>query len=162
MCCDGVLFYGVKLQPSDSARALRALGLKVKRKYGHEQSLQPCAAHQNCSCSIYADRPQRCREFECRQLVGLARAELSETQALENILHARTLVDRVEALLLIAKDERLGKALATRCETVFTPPLDDSPGAAENRVALGGAIKELEAFLSSHFRVELPPSELGC
>ena len=161
MCCDGVLFYGVKLQPSDSARALRALGLKVKRKYGHEQSLQPCAAHQNCACSIYADRPQRCREFECRQLVGVARAELSETQALENILHARTLVDRVEELLLIAKDERLGKALATRCETVFTPPLDDSPGAAENRVALGGAIKELEAFLSSHFRVELPPSELG-
>jgi hypothetical protein len=92
----------------------------------------------------------------------VARAELSETQALENILHARTLVDRVEALLLIAKDERLWKALATRCETVFTPPLDDSPGAAENRVALGGAIKELEAFLSSHFRVELPPSELGC
>jgi len=162
MCCDGVLFYGVKLQPSDSARALRALGLKVKRKYGHEQSLQTFAAHQNCACSIYADRPQRCREFECRQLVGVARAELSETQALENILHARTLVDRVEELLLIAKDERLGKALATRCETVFTPPLDDSPGAAENRVALGGAIKELEAFLSSHFRVELPPSELGC
>ena len=161
MCCDGVLFYGVKLQASDSSRALRALGLKVKRKYGHEQSLQPCPAHQNCSCSIYADRPQRCRDFECLQLAGVARAELSEPQALENILRARTLVDRVEALLLIAKDERAGKSLATRCETVFTPPLDDSPGAAENRVALGGAIKELEAFLSSHFRVAPPPAEPG-
>lgn len=159
MCCDGVLFYGVKLQQSDSSRALRALGLKVKRKHGHEQSLQPCPAHQDCCCSIYADRPQRCREFECAQLIGVARADLSESQALENILHARTLVARVEALLLIAKDERLGKSLATRCETVFTPPLDESPGAAENRVALRAAIKELEAFLSSHFRVEPPSAE---
>lgn len=160
MCCDGVLFYGVKLQQSDSPRSLRALGLKVKRKYGQEQSLQPCPAHQDCACSIYAARPQRCREFECRQLAGVARAQLSEAQALDNILHARTLVDRVEALLLIAKDERLGKSLATRCQTVFTPPLDDSPGAAQNRSALGAAVKELEAFLSSHFRVDPASAEL--
>ena len=32
LCCNGVMFHTVKLQPNDSAPALAALGLKLKRK----------------------------------------------------------------------------------------------------------------------------------
>jgi len=154
MCCDGVLFFGAKLQPAEPARLLRALGLKIKRRHGELFCLQPCAAHLGGACSIYESRPARCREFECRQLLSLGRQEISEEAAMRNIRFARSLVDRVEALLALAKDERCGKSLAARCETIFNPPLDDFPDAEQIRSKLRAAWEELEAFLSSHFRRE--------
>lgn len=154
MCCDGVLFFGAKLQSADPVRALRALGLKIKRRHGELFCLQPCAAHRGGSCTIYESRPGRCREFECRQLLGVARHAISEEEALENIRRARFLVDRVEALLALAKDGRSGKSLAARYETIFNPPLDDSPGAEQIRGELRAAMEKLEAFLSSHFRMQ--------
>ena len=116
--------------------------------------LQPCAAHIGGSCSIYDSRPARCREFECRQLLSVERREISEETALGNIRRARAMVDRVEALLVLAGDERSGKSLAARCETIFTPPLDDFPDAEQIRSGLRAAWEELEAYLSSHFRMQ--------
>jgi Fe-S-cluster containining protein len=159
MCCDGVLFFGAKLQPADPVRALRALGLKIKRRHGELFCLQPCAAHIGSACSIYESRPGRCRDFECRQLLSFALQEISEETAMRNIQRARALVDRVEALLALAKDERIGKSLAARCETIFNPPLDDFPDAEQIRGELRAAWEELEAFLSSHFRMEPEPVE---
>lgn len=154
MCCDGVLFFGAKLQPADPVRALRALGLKIKRRHGELFCLQPCAAHIGGSCSIYESRPGRCREFECKQLQSVERHEISEEVAMGNIRRARALVEQVEALLALAKDERSGKSLAARCETIFNPPLDDFPDAEQIRSKLRAAWEELEAFLSSHFRMQ--------
>jgi hypothetical protein len=159
MCCDGVLFFGAKLQPADSARALSALGLKIKRKHGELFCLQPCSAHRDGACLIYESRPQRCRDFECQQLVSVARGEITEDAALENIRHARVLVRRVEELLVLAKDERGGKSLAARYDTIFTPPLDASPGADEIRADLRSAMGELEAFLLLHFRIKPEASD---
>ena len=68
MCCNGVMFHRVRLQPADSPKELAALGLKLKRKRGQHYLLQPCPAFQGTHCSIYASRPERCRLFECRQL----------------------------------------------------------------------------------------------
>jgi hypothetical protein len=154
MCCDGVLFFGAKLQTADPLRALRALGLKIKRRHGELFCLQPCGAHTGGSCSIYDSRPARCREFECRQLLSVERREISEETARGNIRRARAMVDRVEALLVLAGDERSGKSLAARCETIFNPPLDDFPDAEQIRSDLRAAWEELEAYLSSHFRMQ--------
>src|ERR1700761_8357592 len=86
MCCNGTMFHTVLLQPSDSARALAALGLKLKRrKNGKNYLLQPCPAFRGSHCSIYAARPERCRLFECRQLRQVAAGEISEATALETI-----------------------------------------------------------------------------
>ena len=35
LCCNGVVFHTVRLQPGDSAKSVAALGLKLKRKQGH-------------------------------------------------------------------------------------------------------------------------------
>ena len=64
LCCNGVMFHTVQLQPGDSAKELAALGLKLKRKQGRHFILQPCPAFQNSQCSIYAARPERCGRFE--------------------------------------------------------------------------------------------------
>ena len=99
LCCNGVMFHTVKLQPGDSAPALASLGLKLKRKQGHHYILQPCPAFGDAGCSIYAARPERCRLFECQQLQRLARGETTEAMALEKIHDVQRRVAELGELL---------------------------------------------------------------
>ncbi len=152
MCCNGVLFHGMAVQPEDSLRALAAKGLRAKRRDGELQFQQPCSAHDGNCCRIYAERPQRCRAFACRQLEGVFRGEILESVAMEKILEARRRSDRVRELLEMLGDDRKTRPLATRCAGVFTPPLDPSPHAESLRAELRGAMTALEEMLAKDFR----------
>ncbi len=152
MCCNGVLFHGMAVQPGDSLRALAAKGLRAKRRDGELQFLQPCPAHDGNCCRIYAERPQRCRAFACRQLEGVFNGEILESAAMEKILEAKFRSDRVRELLEMLGDDRKTRPLATRCAGVFTPPLNPSPHAEALRAELRGATTALEAMLAKDFR----------
>lgn len=152
MCCSGVLFFSVRLQAGDSARQLTSLGLKVKRRADGPHLLQPCAGHTGSECAVYEHRPARCRLFVCRQLLGVEAGEISEGEAMAKIIDARERTDCVRALLAEAGDTRGHKALATRVETVFTPPLEGETAAV--REALAEAMRELEDLLARDFRVD--------
>lgn len=154
MCCSGILFHSVVLQSGDSPRALSSRGIRVKRKPGRQFFLQPCPAHQDCRCAIYAERPARCREFACLQLVRVLDGSIAEADALTVIAEARRRAALVEELLECAGETRGHKPLAARCETVFTPPLDDSGEAAELRTRLRAAMDDLEDLLVRKFRTE--------
>ena len=156
MCCNGVLFHGMAVQPEDSVRAFAAKGMKAKRRDGELQFLQPCPAHEGNCCRIYADRPQRCRVFACRQLEGVSLGKISESAALEKIQEARRLTDRVRDLLDKLGDSRTTRPLATRCAGVFTPPLDPSPQAKSWSDELRLAMTDLEEFLANNFRPQHP------
>jgi hypothetical protein len=140
------------VQPVDSVRALAAKGLRAKRRDGELQFLQPCPAHDGNCCRIYAERPQRCRAFACRQLEGVFNGEILESAAMEKILEARRRSDRVRDLLEMLGDDRKTRPLATRCAGVFTPPLDPSPHAESLREELRGAMTALEEVLAKDFR----------
>jgi len=159
MCCNGVMFHTVRLQPSDSAKDLAALGLKLKRKKGENYILQPCPAFRESHCSIYAARPQRCRLFECRQLKRVSAEECTEATALERIREARRRVAEIADLLERAGGASVKKPLSKRCEKVTAEPLDSSsdPVAVELRSQLTRAMRELDTFLDEEFR--LPPIE---
>lgn len=152
MCCNGVLFHGMAVQPEDSLRALSAKGLKARRRDGELQFQQPCPAHVNNCCAIYKDRPQRCRVFACRQLEAVSTGEILESAAMEKIQEARRRSDRVRELLEMLGDDRKIRPLGTRCAGVFTPPLDPSPHAEALREELRGAMTALEEMLTKDFR----------
>ena len=156
MCCDGVLFYFVKLQPGDSAQALAALGLKVKRKRKQDCILQPCSAHAECSCTIYQARPVRCRVFECQQLHRVAAGAITEAAAVGKISEAKILVGEINALLLRLGATNLKQPLSKRCDGVLSefpdPPSDVVT--AEARSQLAAAMHALEVLLDQHFRIE--------
>lgn len=152
MCCNGVLFFSVRLQPADSARRLEKLGLKIKRRSDGLHMLQPCPGHTGSSCRVYEHRPERCRLFVCRQILRVEAGEIPEGEAYENIATALSLTARVKALLQRVGDTREHKALATRYETALTPPLD--PGTSPERETLTSAMAELEDFLAREFRTE--------
>ena len=155
ICCNGVMFHKVGLQPGDSLPELKSLGLHVKRRRRGEFSLQPCPAHQEAHCTIYEKRPCRCRLFECRQLRQVASGVITEAMALEKITEVLALVAQVNALLLAEGKCDLKKPLSKRYEQITAEPLD--PGAdsemIERRGLLAGAMQELEALLENDFRV---------
>ena len=131
---------------------MAAKGLKAKRRDGELQFLQPCPAHDGNCCRIYAERPQRCRVFACRQHEGVFTGEILESAAMEKIQEAKRRSDRVRELLEMLGDDRKTRPLATRCAGVFTPPLDPSPHAESLREELRGAMTALEEMLAKDFR----------
>jgi len=154
MCCNGVLFFGAVLQSDDDPRALAAMGLRIKKQGGAPHLLQPCPAHQNGNCAVYAQRPVRCRVFECRQLKALAAGTITETEAFEKIDEAGELVSLVRGLFEAAGDTREHKAFVTRYAAIFAEPLDPSPKAVEIRGRLQVLMKRLEDLLERDFRTE--------
>ena len=149
LCCNGVLFHSVLLQSGDSARALSALGLKIKRKAGTQFFFQPCPAHREGRCAIHARRPARCQQFRCRQLLRLTADPDAEASALEKIAAARDLVARVNALICQVAETNPNRSLAQRCANALTTteriPLHNE---------LQSAMRELESLLDQSFRVK--------
>ncbi len=156
MCCNGVLFHRVRLQPNDSPRALLALGLKLKYKKKQHSILQPCPAHRECQCAIYAERPERCRAFACRQLLQLERGEITESAALEKIGEAQKWVARVRELFLPSGSSNPKRSFITRYEAILEQPVEDAwdPAAVTSRRQLIEAFAELEKILTAHFRIK--------
>jgi Fe-S-cluster containining protein len=155
LCCNGVMFHSVALQPADSAKDLASLGLKLKRKRRRNFLLQPCPAFQKSQCSIYSARPERCRLFECRQLKRLAAGEITEAMALEKIHEAQRRVDEVNDLLLQVGKTNLKRPLSKRCEKAMAELLATSPDqkAAEHQSRLTQAMLELTKLLDGDFRI---------
>jgi hypothetical protein len=149
------MFHFVRLQPGDSARALAALGLKLKRKQRKDYILQPCPAWREAGCSIYLQRPERCRLFECRQLKRVAAGEITEAAALEKIGEVQRRVAHLDGLSRRADGSLRKGPLAKRCETALAEPFDPTthPALVQEREALARGLRELDALLDADFRV---------
>jgi uncharacterized protein len=156
MCCNGVMFHIVRLQPGDSAKELAALGLKLKRKNKQDHIQQPCPAYRECQCSIYAQRPARCRLFECRQLQQLAEGQTTELAALARIQEALETVRQVHTLFQRAGETNEKRPLTKRYEKIMADPVDaaEDSAAAGLRTELTLAMQKLEALLENNFRVD--------
>ena len=88
LCCNGILFADVRPQPGDTSPLFA----------GRKRVPQPCPAFSagDCTCAIYEERPVRCRQFECRQLLAVRAEETTVPQALKQIRAARKLVAQLE------------------------------------------------------------------
>lgn len=113
MCCNGVLFKDVELQPGDDAAKLKRLGLAFA-KSRVSKFPQPCAALDCDRCRIYADRPVRCREFECALLKSVVAGEMETPTALRVIRDAQKRAERVKRLLRELGDDEESRALSLR------------------------------------------------
>jgi Fe-S-cluster containining protein len=155
LCCNGVLFDTVHLQSSDSPQELKALGMHVKHKKKYNFFDQPCSSFKAQCCSIYKQRPERCRLFECQQLKRLAAGETTVEKALEMIEEAISKVVNIQRLLHYSGKLNPKKRLSQQYEKVIAEPLNNfsNPHALENRAQLVLAFEELQKFLDAQFRL---------
>jgi hypothetical protein len=145
LCCNGVLFDQVRLQPGDHAKALTARGLKIKKGQWFNQ---PCTALRGSLCQLYQDRPLRCRQFECRQFRGVAAGDIRHESAAARIADVREQVAGIEAQLSAMGGGNLRKPLAQRYATAREASPD-----AEGFSAVTAAMNRLQAALDEHFRI---------
>ena len=118
LCCDGTLFDLVKLEASDDAVKLKALGLPVaisRGKAAVARFPQPCAALcKDRTCRLYADRPWQCRVFECRVFKEAKAGRIGFPAALRLVKQARRRADKARQLLRELGDTEEHRALGER------------------------------------------------
>jgi uncharacterized protein len=155
LCCNGILFYSVRLQPKDSPKELIGLGLKLQRKKKQYSILQPCPAFCGTHCSIYEKRPERCRAFECEQLRQLTAGETTEALALEKIREARESADHVMELMWNMGERNEKRNILRRYESICArvPDASEEPLATHLKNQLTAAMQKMEEILQQHFRV---------
>jgi len=92
LCCNGALFADVRRERGDHSPLFEQHGPRVA---------QPCPAFNSadCRCAVYADRPARCRKFECKQLLAVRGGTKTIAAALLKISAARGMAGEVEKLL---------------------------------------------------------------
>jgi len=159
LCCNGVLFKDVELQPEDDAVRLKSLGLPVRIRHSsfvirHSKFPQPCAALCGDNrCRIYAERPARCRQFECALFKSVAVGKTPVAAALRTIRTARQRADRVRSLLRVLGDTNEQVAFSLRFkrlrQRLESAPPDDAT--AENYADLTLAVQDLNHLLAQSF-----------
>lgn len=153
LCCDSALFADVELRRGDDPQRLAALGLAIQRKTPTKLAAsQPCACFDGQLCKIYADRPRRCRLFECGLLKRVAAGEMTAPAALQRITEAKRLAETVRRLLRASGQRDEQAALTHRYAEVMRAPVDFSvAGAADRRGELMLAVNALMQLLEREF-----------
>lgn len=146
LCCDGNLFSHVPLQGGEVA-AMRRNGIEVvQRADGSQALVQRCAALEGRCCTVYADRPERCRRYGCLLYTALAEGEVDLDEALAIIDEAHALIAGVDAALRPEAGEGASAVMqrASRADhPAFGGPLSPEARAARERA---------DTFLDRHFR----------
>lgn len=163
LCCDGTLFRDVELQPGDDVEKLRALALPLHSRRPEEaDSLkfpQPCSALcSDLKCRVYADRPSRCREFECALFNAVAVGKVALPAALKTIRQTRQQAEKVRRLLRELGDvgERVSlarrfKRLKRKFDAGELPDGLDGETAYDRFADLSLAVHELNLRLRAKF-----------
>ncbi|MCX6977422.1 MAG: hypothetical protein NTX04_05655 [Verrucomicrobia bacterium] len=136
LCCNGVLFEIVRLQPSDSVEELASLGMEIGRKKRGPYFKQPC--------SFLA--------FRCAQIEEVATETLTEEEALRTIVEAKRRVQEVEELLEQAGNKATGLPLAERYGLAVASV---DPEAIRGQ-PLVLAMDRLQEWINEFFRVDPP------
>lgn len=153
LCCDSTLFADVELRAGDDAKRLRQLGLSLTKKGpGKLAFAQPCVAFGGKLCGIYADRPKRCRAFECGLLKRVEAKEMTAKAALKKISTAKLKSEKVRTLLQQMGNDETQMALTHRYAETMSAPVDFSDeNAADRHGQLMLAVNDLMQLLQRDF-----------
>jgi uncharacterized protein len=151
LCCDGTLFGHVDLKPEDKIATLRACRIQILLDKNPLAFKQPCAAYKNCTCTIYADRPRNCRDFQCVLLKRFKANAISQTEALKLIRDAISLRDDVKRNILATFGEN-NWALAEFTLRLKAKWKDASVGAKGRYAELFRRFVALQLCLDKSFR----------
>ena len=154
LCCNGVLFADVQLQPADSPTRLLALHLELHRRRNKAAFAQPCSCWAGNSCRIYSERPTQCRAFVCGTLKRVELRKLSTIRALVLIARAKKQVARIEKLFVRLGDSEAHLPLSKRYARIMAQPLDlgGDPNVLTLRSQLTAAMDRLMKTLDRNFR----------
>lgn len=146
LCCNGVLFRNVRLRQADDPKRLRRLGLTMETKGTLSCLLQPCSAFDGSHCSLYVDRPSRCREFECHLLRRAADGAINLPTARRLIHRAQKLATKIQNDLEALGNRDTSRPLLERYAAVMASPIDLQAGPTPSRLR-GRLLTRVDTFM---------------
>lgn len=154
LCCDGTMFQIVKMQPGDRTSELARLGMRIRSKCDEFHMEQPCPALKERCCTIYAQRPTRCRLFHCQQLRLIEAEETTEASALALIRQTQAQAQQVRELIERCGLREDGQPLIERFERLMSTPVDEKlePELVVLRAELDSAMRKLRLVINRDFR----------
>jgi len=94
-CCKGILFDRVDLE-TDETELVSQLGLTPYQKKGDHDALGlPCPYFKDSKCSVYAQRPRICRDYQCKLLRGYLQGEISLGESIELVKKAKSMMEAI-------------------------------------------------------------------
>jgi hypothetical protein len=153
LCCNGVIFADVELQPGDTPDFLAPGGIVLRKKRGKSCFHQPCAALENGQCRVYENRPKHCRDFDCALLKNLNSGSVDFSTAQRAVRSAKKRAEKVQRLLraLGDNDESLALSVRFRRTSRRVQESELTAKAAEFFGQLSIAMHDLNFFLSRTF-----------
>jgi uncharacterized protein len=167
LCCNGVLFRDVELQPGDKLPSEFALSAfrfpswpepphpaRYPRMAPPSRLPQPCAAlGPDCRCRFYANRPSRCKAFECALFKQVLATRRAIPDALRVIRAGLDRAERVRSLLRRLGETQETLALSLRFQrlrkTINPRSLTDETAAVYAELTL--AVHDLNLLLGREF-----------
>lgn len=137
LCCDGALFRAVRLEEGE-ARVLKVAGRQLLAGAQGPSLPQPCPLLRGTTCAAYAERPLRCRRFECDMLRAHRAGELTRDECLARIDRVR----RFLAIWELDREDDLGIA-ASASHLLELAGLRELVHAAEAREPAGSPLDGL-------------------
>ena len=157
LCCNGIIFADVKLQPEDKSEILKTLGITLagtrKSKPQTLKLTQPCPAFANGLCEIYCERPTYCRNFECLLLKEVKSGRTNAATARRTVHDTLRQVEAIKRLLRELGDANENLALNKRFRRMKSR-MEKSPLNAETANLFGEltlGMHELNVRLSQSF-----------
>ena len=125
--------------------------MELQRDDGVISFAHPCKCLNGTKCSVYKDRPARCRIFECELLKRVRAGERSVEQALATIDEAFGKVGRLKQQLRDLGQDDESLALAFRINALSDDTADRSEDWWDRYAGLLLDIRNMQAFLKSEF-----------
>lgn len=137
ICCDGTLFVASRLQPGE-----RMPGAVSRGWFS-----LPCDQLKDRCCSIYEQRPQACRNFECKLVGALRSGAVTLDEGLAIVAEAHRRLDaataavgfETRAQILTYDDVPEGAAAKAWIDTHFVVPDPDLETLGDDEADVAGA-----------------------
>ncbi len=96
MCCDGTLFECLELDPDERSPFAKNPFVVVSETVATKL---PCCMHVGGECTVYENRPSRCRKFTCRLYEAVEDGASSVFEAQTRIQELKGLFNAIESAL---------------------------------------------------------------
>ncbi len=160
LCSDGTLYSWIRTFPEDDLSPLVRLGAQVVPNPEREGMvfLLPCPAFGEGCCTIYEERPSRCRSYSCALLKQVDAGEVSTSEALGVIQSALGLRDQVVPELKALVETRPPEPFSDLCERVDArwDAMEDPMAERRKHAGLLFRVNALRNLLSRRFRNPKP------
>ncbi|MDB4458994.1 YkgJ family cysteine cluster protein [bacterium] len=150
-CCNGVLFSDASLT-QDEVEFLTEAKFPLVERDGAVHLHQPCIALKGTCCSIYQQRPSRCRSYECELLKSATAGSTSWTEAHEIIAQVKELIVEIDNILKEVPDDSSAKPLnrrLTRASEILREQTDPTSRKHSGQLTYAGM--KLRRLLNKHF-----------